>query len=248
MESSEKRRPKRRKRSFDVVWNVITILILFSVACVGIIGILIFANPSGTMNPWPPPTEIVIPTLPFTATPTVTPRITLQPSWTPTVEQLVPTSTNTPRPSATPILTDTPVGFVPSQTPTPGGFTFVVQRGSPSAISGQGFHPDVGCNWMGVAGQATSLSGQPVIGLFVQLGGSLEGRALETMLTMTGTAIQYGQAGFEFTLADRPIPSQGTLWVQLLDQQNLPLSDKVYFDTYAECEKNLIVIYFAQVK
>jgi hypothetical protein len=65
---------------------------------------------------------------------------------------------------------------------------------------------------------------------------------------MTGWAPQYGAGGFEFTLADKLFASNDALWIQLLDQQNLPLSDRVYFDTYDDCKKNLIIIYFEQVK
>lgn len=122
------------------------------------------------------------------------------------------------------------------------------RQGSPSAIDGASFHPDVGCNWSGIAGQATSLNGESVRGLFVQLGGSMPGVESIDKLAMTGLAPQYGQGGFEFTLADKLFASNGTLWIQLLDQQNLPLSDRVYFDTYEDCQKNLIIIYFDQVK
>lgn len=247
MDTFEQTKTPRRRRSFDMVWNILAVIVLLGVVCVGAYYLMVFINPASGLNPWPPPTQIVVPTMPFTPTPTNTPRITLQPSWTPTPPGTQP-PTSTPRPTSTPLITDTPIGFRPSATPTAGGFSFVVQRGSPSAISSEGFHPDVGCNWMGVAGQATSLSGAPVVGLFVQLGGMLEGRVYETKLTMTGTAVQYGKGGFEFTIADRPIASQGTLWIQLLDQQNLPLSDKVYFDTYLDCQRNLIIIYFTQVK
>jgi hypothetical protein len=67
-------------------------------------------------------------------------------------------------------------------------------------------------------------------------------------LAMTGLAPQYGQGGFEITLANRLFASTGTLWIQLLDQQNLPLSDRIYFDTYEDCQKNLVIIYFSQIR
>jgi hypothetical protein len=67
-------------------------------------------------------------------------------------------------------------------------------------------------------------------------------------LAMTGLAPQYGLGGFELTLADKLFASAGTLWIQLLDQQNLPLSNRIYFDTYDDCAKNLIIIYFSQVQ
>jgi hypothetical protein len=130
----------------------------------------------------------------------------------------------------------------------PGGFSFVPRQGSPSAIDAATFHPDAGCNWSGVAGQATSLNGESVEGLFVLLGGSMPGGESIEKLVMTGWAPQYGAGGFEFTIADKLVASNGTLWLQLMDQQNLPISDRVYFDTYDDCQKNLVIIYFDQVK
>jgi hypothetical protein len=58
----------------------------------------------------------------------------------------------------------------------------------------------------------------------------------------------YGPGGYEFELGEGPVASTQTLWVQLLDQAMLPLSDKIYFDTFSECDKNLILINFNQVR
>ena len=93
-----------------------------------------------------------------------------------------------------------------------------------------------------------SLNGEALKGLFVQLGGSMPGVESIDNLVMTGLAPQYGQGGFEFTLANSLVASNGTLWIQLLDQQNLPLSARIYFDTYDDCQKNLVIIYFSQVR
>ena len=232
-----------------LIWNILTVAILIMVLCVAAVFLLFFINPNNSMNPFPPPTQIqAVPTF----TPTPTPRIQLVATWTNTPTEL-PTATQV-RPTNTPLVTETPVPSEPTATmtemitATPPEYSFVVQDGSPTAISGTGFHPEAGCSWMGVAGQATSLNGSPVIGLFVLLGGELNGKLYEEKLSMTCTAPQYGQGGFEFTIADQTIASNDTLWIQLLDQANLPISEKVNFDTFAECEKNLIIIYFTQVK
>ena len=136
----------------------------------------------------------------------------------------------------------------PTITPPPGDYAFVVQQGSPSSIAASTFHPDAGCDWSAVAGQATSLNGEPVRGLFVQLGGSMPGVESVDNLTMTGLAPEYGAGGFEVTVSNSLVATSNTLWIQLLDQQNLPLSERIYFDTYADCQKNLIIIYFQQVR
>jgi hypothetical protein len=247
------------KRPSARVWNILTILILVAFGCVLSYFTLIFLNPNSSLNPFPPPT--LNPAL-FTPTFTVTPRFTLVPSWTSTNAPV--TVTETPVPTITPVPTET---LVPSETPIPPNpmvenpisvqpvmastskdYTFVLQQGSPSAIAGAEFHQAGGCDWLGVAGQATSLNGEAVRGLFVQLGGSLPGLESVDKLVMTGLAPQYGLGGFEITLADKLVASNSTLWVQLLDQQNLPLSERIYFNTYDDCQKNLVIIYFSQVR
>jgi hypothetical protein len=65
---------------------------------------------------------------------------------------------------------------------------------------------------------------------------------------MTGMVSTYGPGSYEFELATEPVASEQTLWVQLFDQAMLPLSDKVYFDTFDDCERNLILIQFNQVR
>ncbi len=237
----------RRKRSKYRVWNILTMLVGVALLCVLSYYALIFLNPNSSLNPFPPPT--INPAL-YTPTASVTPRYTLVPSWTPT--KPAPVVTETQAPTVTPIP---PTAIVENPTVIPQGialaaneYAFVVQQGSPSAIAASQFHQSGGCDWTGVAGQATSLNGEAVRGLFVQLGGTLHGDEQVQNLVMTGLAPQYGQGGFEITLANQLIASTGSVWIQLLDQQNLPLSERVYFDTYGDCEKNLIIIYFNQVR
>lgn len=243
---SEVKGPKR-KRSAGLAWNILTILVLMLTLLIAIAFIWIYFNPSSSFNPFPPSIINSI-----FATPEVTPTttLTLVPFWTPTIE-VVP-ATTLPDTTHTPLAINTPVE-IPSDTPPPViaaviDYAFVIREGSPAAIDATQFHPDVGCKWSGVAGQATSLNGEAVKGLFVHLGGSLPGVEDVDNLSMTGLAPQYGQGGFEITISDQLIASSKALWIQLLDQDNLPLSDRVYFDTYADCQKNLVIIYFDQVK
>jgi hypothetical protein len=148
--------------------------------------------------------------------------------------------------------TPTPVTITPTFSPEPPapaeGYRFEVRQGSPKAIPNI-YHPELACNWMGVGGQAVDMSNAPVTGLIIRLGGSLPGIVIpEHMMSLTGVALNYGRAGYEFKLADQPVASKKLLWVQLLDQSGGPLSDKIYFDTYDSCDKNLIIIDFKQVR
>jgi hypothetical protein len=243
---SEVKQP-RRKRSAGLVWNVLTILVVILIFSVVTGFILIYLNPSSSLNPFPL----------HTASPTATALITtlathsiLAPSWTPASETVQ--MTNTPESpqilpaSSTPVNTSTPVPT--AMVIKASDYAFTIREGNPAAIDAAQFHPDAGCKWLGVAGQATSMNGESVKGLFVHLGGSLPGIDKVDNITMTGLAPQYGQGGFEITIFDQLIASSGTLWLQLTDQDNLPLSDRVYFDTYDDCTKNLVIIYFDQVR
>jgi hypothetical protein len=177
----------------------------------------------------------------------------LPPTWTVTLTP-VPSATWTPLPSATLPATPTPITITPSPTTSPspltppvGGYSFEVRKGNPKAIPNI-YHPELDCNWMGVGGQVIDMSNAPVTGLIIQLGGGLPGvRIPENTMSLTGLALSYGRSGYEFKLSDLPIPSKGVLWVQLLNQSGGPLSDKVYFDTYDNCDQNLIIIDFVQV-
>ena len=100
---------------------------------------------------------------------------------------------------------------------------------------------------MGVAGRVFDMQDRPVKGVRVVLYGFLDGKTVQ-LLSLTGTAVQYGPSGYEFTLSDTPVDSKGQLYVRLLDQSDLALSDKVYFDTFSDCNKNLILIDFKQVR
>jgi hypothetical protein len=227
------------------VWNILSLIMLVGVVIVAGCFLLVFLNPYMGVNPFPPPTRIVL------LEPTVTPTTFLPPTWTP-APTIEPTMTATLRPSSTPWPSPTAYGLptaLPTDgpSPTPGGMSFVVLQGSPMA-SPNIFHMDRGCNWMGVYGQVRDMSGHPIPQQIVHLGGTLDGQVVD-LTTVTGLVSYNGEFGFEFELSDHPIASSQTLWLQLVDiSGKIPLSDKVYIDTFEDCEKSMIVIYFVQVK
>jgi hypothetical protein len=63
-------------------------------------------------------------------------------------------------------------------------------------------------------------------------------------LTVSSIAPAYGKSGYEFFLGTVPISSDGLLYIQILDQAGLPLSDNVYINTFNECSKNLALVRF----
>lgn len=232
-----------------LILNILTVVVLLITLCMGTVFLTIFINPQSSLNPASPPTAQ--PTLP-PPSPTPIARQTLPPTYTPAppTETPPPTATDIPGPTLTPspsptlfvLISRTPVAV--TEPPDTSNVSFELKEGSPLAI--QNFaRQDLGCNWLGVAGHAFDMAGSPLTGITVHLTGSLAGTPVD-ILSLTGTAQQYGAGGYEFTLADRPIASTDTLRIQLLDQAGLPFSEVVSFDTFEDCNRNLILIDFQQ--
>jgi len=239
---------KPKRGCFSVILNLLTALLVLGIVIFSCAFFVIYTNPYSPLNPFPPGTAQFVMGTP---TPTATTYIALPPTWTPTFT-VPPTLTYTPLPSDTPVPTDTPIGSAtPTELPTAtipeSGPLYELQPGSPVAITNI-YHPELGCNWMGVGGQVVDMSNAPVTGIIIKIGGELGGWTLPVMTSLTGGAPNYGQAGYEFKLADMPIASHNTVWIQLLDQEGYPFSEKTYFSTYDDCNKNQIIINFKKVR
>ena len=193
-----------------------------------------------------PTDDVIVPTLAATTPVYPSPEIPIDVSVTPIPATI--TATLSPGESTTPV--------VPGQSPTPTPTKKLdlkptatqslldVQIGSPIGIPNFA-HPELGCQWMGVAGQVFDNDGTPIEELVIEIGGSL---AEEDVfgLTISGQAEAYGLGGYEFKLSDQPISSSGTVWARVHDFDGNSLSDETYFSTYAECDQNLIILNFVQ--
>ena len=239
-------KPERKVNRKSLIWNVLTAVVLLSVCCVAYYFVTVFTNPNSRLNFFPPP---VLPTLYQTITPTITIQ-QLAPTWTSTMTT-EPSATRTQAFTWTPLpgmvtgtITDTP-----TITPTEGTPTFTT---TPMPASAQityeantTVYPNSGCDWLGVGGQVIGPDGKPLQFQTIQLGGTLASQLVSRM-TLSGNAPAYGAAGFEFVLADHPIASTQSLWIQLFDNTAKPLTDKIYFDTHEGCDQNLILIVFTK--
>ncbi len=237
--------PVQRPRPQLSFWDMLAILtVLATLAVIAVFAYLLF-SPNTPLAPLQPgiPTAIMFPSATITPiqleatwtptfiqgtdTATLAPTITLEPSYTPI--SLVP-PTKTPSPTLPPTATATPKA--------PYSFTS-------SAIDSTIIHPDLGCNWAGIGGTVVDASGAPVLYRTLRLTGSFDGKLVDK-LTVSGTALDYGQSGFEFVLGNTPVASSKTLTLQLLDQGGLPLAPNVYVVTYNDCKKNLILVRYKE--
>ncbi len=234
--------PVKRPRPKLNMWDMLTVLVLLAAVGVVVLFAYLFINPTSPLNPLQPsfPTAFVFPTA------TITP-IQLDATWTPTFVNSTDTPTLAPtitlQPSNTPISlippTRTPTSPPPTATPK-APYSVTV-----SAIDSTIIHPDLACNWTGVGGTVVDASGAPVLYRTLRLTGTFDGKPIDK-LTVSGTALDYGQSGFEFVLGSTPVASSKLLTLQLLDQGGLPLAQNVYVTTYSDCKKNLILVRYKQ--
>jgi hypothetical protein len=219
------------------MWDMLSILVLILTACIAGYFVMIFLNPGSSFNILPPGGRG--PQLP---TATTTP-IQLEPTWTPS-PTLVLTPSNTPRPTFTPFFTNTPFSLVPpTKTPKPTSTPKAPFGATSQQVESTVIHPDLACNWAGIGGTVVDSNGSHIVGTVVVLRGTLSGSSVE-MQTVTGINKEYGQSGFEFVLGNAPVATNKTLYVQLVDLQNIPLSDPVYVTTSGDCTKNLVLVRF----
>ena len=242
--------PERKSSNMSLpaltVWDILSIVILLITVCLVVYFSMIFLNPTSPLNPLRP-YQSIVPTVTFTP-------IQLEPTWTPTATVYIP-PTGTLLPTIPPPATNTPPSFVPvTETPEPTETSAPTATATPkAAFSASSVNAiesviiphlqPLECNWQGVGGTVDDQNSSPIIGLVVRLAGRLDGKSIE-LTTVSGISEEYGKSGFEFVLGETPIDSRDTLYVQLLDQAGLPLSDRVYFDTFSDCEKNLILVRF----
>ena len=143
-----------------------------------------------------------------------------------------------------PTATATNTALSPTATPVPVEEKFVVQEDSPVYIPNF-VYPDVGCNWMGIAGQVFNKAGSPMENVVVVAEGSVGNSPLE-QISLTSLASAYGPGGYELPLADHTIESSNIIYLSIYDLDGKLLSQPLPIETFDDCEKNLIVVNFKE--
>jgi hypothetical protein len=94
---------------------------------------------------------------------------------------------------------------------------------------------------MGIAGQVFDLNGNPLTGVVIELGGSVEGQPIQ-QLALSGSSPVIGPGGYILKIADHPVQTDGTVWFQLSDQAGNPSTGRILLTTSDRCEENLTLI------
>ncbi|KUK46161.1 MAG: hypothetical protein XD73_0969 [Anaerolinea thermophila] len=170
------------------------------------------------------------PTNPIPLIPTHTPRLWM------TEEPAVPTST----------ITQTLMPTI-TVTPTPKILPFIL-FGEPEPMSSAVIRPQLDCDWLVIAGQVWDLQGEAATdSVSVHLFGELNGFAVDEF-RHPGAEKAYGESGYEFALEGFVVDSEDSLYIQLVDANNVPLSNPYLLQTFNDCQMNLILVNFKQVR
>ena len=230
--------PALKQSSKLEIWDMLSIVMLILTFCLGLYFVALFLFPQSAFNPLKP--NAVDPNAPPTAT--LTP-IQLDATWTVTPSQAV-TETPTLFPTYTLEPSSTPFSLVTSTiTPTPTATSKAPFSATTTYIASTIIHPEAGCNWQGVGGTVVDANNADMLRMTISLIGFYNGKSVN-QLTVSSIAPAYGKSGFEFVLGTEPISSKDELYLQLLDQSGLPLSGKIYIDTFDSCSENLALVRF----
>ncbi len=165
----------------------------------------------------------------------ISPSSTITPSASPGPTQ---TATQTATHTLTPTLT---------LTPTPEVYPFVL-IGEPEMMSNALIRPGLSCEYLIIAGQVWDLQDVPVTdSATIHLYGSLGGFTIDRY-ALPGAALVYGESGYEFVLEGLVVDSVESLTIRLEDTNGLPLSAEYPIQTFEDCQKNLILVNFKQVR
>jgi len=234
--------PAPKKRAKLEIWDVLSIATLFLTVCLVVYFAAIFFLPDSALNPLPPNGAGANA---ITPTPTIG-EIPVQATWTGTPLPPEPTETATLLPTFTLEPTQTPFSLLPpTKTPTITATPKAPFKGTFKGIDSTIIHPELGCNWQGVGGTVVDANNADILRMTIRLVGTYKGKSINE-LTVSSIAPAYGKSGFEFSLGDSPVTSKGELYLQLLDQAGLPLSDNLYIDLSKDCSKNLVLVRFVK--
>ena len=141
---------------------------------------------------------------------------------------------------------NTPQANTPTKAPTHVLMPFILS-GEPEAMSSALIRPSLGCDYLVIAGQVWDLQDAPVSKMKLHLTGELGGYEID-QFSLVGSATDYGKSGYEFALRGLVIESKDSLFIQLVDTENNPYSDRYALETFEDCQRNLIMVNFKQVR
>lgn len=100
------------------------------------------------------------------------------------------------------------------------------------------------CNWASIAGTVSDNSGLPINGYRIRITSPDDPGLDETIFS--GSTLTFGPGGYELPLGGAPVA--GDYRVRLLDARGAPVSPEYAVRTRAECDGNVALVNFVQVR
>ncbi len=94
-----------------------------------------------------------------------------------------------------------------------------------------------------MAGQVFDTNGEPIPDLIVIAGQDSVSESNQ-WAARTGLSTNYGPGGYEIQLSNHITATTQDFWVQLVTESGTVISDRIYFDTFDDCDRNLILVNF----
>ena len=218
--------PGRKRRVGN--WRHSLIAVVFIIATLGMCGYysILWSNPQSSLNFFPPATPFV--------------EVSITPNQT-QAAAFFATQTEAVRPTSTP--SSTPTANIPTATASPENAAL------PFAVVGDVLYTpntnDQACNWSSIAGTVTDTGGRALNNFGIQIVDVADPQALNERV-FSGSALTFGDGGFELNLGTAPREAQYS--VQLFSPAGVPVSDVFFVITSEDCEQNVAIISFVQVR
>lgn len=230
---------KGRKYRFGYgKWYHDIIALVFMIGTIGlaVAFVTIWRDPWSSINPLPPATTFI------------------EVSWTPDLDALARyyadqtatfqapnPSNNTPNAVTIQQQNMTPIVIQPLDTPT-GDKPFTISNSGVLYIPNSNGRD---CNWSSIAGTVTGLNNEPLDGYAVQIV-DIEDPTRLNVVVNSGSSLNLGAGGFELALGSTP--RIRSYRVQLFDSTNTAVSEPFQIFTREECDQNVAVVNFVQVR
>ncbi|MDX2075023.1 MAG: hypothetical protein SFZ02_01220 [bacterium] len=232
--------PTGRKHRFGYgKWyhDVLALGFMIGTIALGVIFVSIWRDPWTPLNPLPPATTFVE----VTWTPDAEALARYYADQTATAQFSSQTGNSATPTPITPLQNNQPIVIQPLDTPT-GDKPFMISNAGVLYIPNANGRD---CNWSSIAGTVTGLNNEPLDGYAVQIVDIEEPTRLNVVVN-SGSSLNLGAGGFELALGSTP--RIRSYRIQLFDSSNTPVSEPFQIITREECDQNVAVVNFVQVR
>jgi hypothetical protein len=122
---------------------------------------------------------------------------------------------------------------------------YLYQPGTPIAVN-DFLQTDGICAGMQIAGQVFN-NNEPINDVIIKVSGSLGGNDDILIYAISGGEPRLGPVGYRIDLSDQLANTKNMIFIQLINSSGVSISPMMPIETYADCDRNLIIVNFVYV-